>query len=87
MTRWIILIVLTVLLNNPAVPPGGVDETLDPGRTVLFNYPFLKIPLGDSGSAAGEKKEEAVPAFDPKKEQEKLNKKVDDAIRKAWEEK
>lgn len=86
MNRWIILVVLTVLVNNPVVP-GGANDTLDPGKTVLFNYPFFKIPLGDTGSAAGEKKEEVVPAIDPKKEQEKLDKKVDDAIKKAWEEK
>jgi hypothetical protein len=86
MNRWIIFVVLSVLLNIPAVP-GAADDTLDPGKTILFNYPFFKIPIGEPGSAASEKKEEVVPAIDPKKEQEKLDKKVDDAIKKAWAEK
>jgi hypothetical protein len=49
----------------------------------------LKVPIGstpDSG-AVREKKGEGEARNDKKREKEILDKKVDDAIKKAWEEK
>jgi len=54
-----------------------------------YNFPLLKVPIGstpDSG-AVREKKGEGEARNDKKREKEILDKKVDDAIKKAWEEK
>jgi len=62
-----------ILLSYPAVS-GVADDTFDPGRSNPFNFPLFKIPTRsnpDSGTA---------------KEKEKQDKKVDDAIKQAWEE-
>ena len=88
MKRWIISILFSILLSYPAVS-GAVDDTFDPGKAMLFSYPFLKVPLGDNpdSNAAKEKKVEGEAKIDEKKEKEIRDKKVDDAIKKAWEEK
>lgn len=84
MNRWIISVLLTVFLSIPAVS-GAADDQLDPGRTSLFNLPFVKIPIG-SNLDSKDKKEEGQAKNNETKEKEKQDKKVDDAIKKAWEE-
>ncbi|SPF39394.1 exported hypothetical protein [Syntrophobacter sp. SbD1] len=83
----ILLVLLLILLNNPAV--SSAADTLDPGNIRMFDLPFFKVPLGsgsDSGGAKAEKGEGEA-RNDEAKEKERLDKKVDDAIKKAWEEK
>ena len=85
MKRWIIFVLFSILLSYPAVS-GAVDDTFDTGRTTMFNYPFLKFPIG--AGATKDNKVEEEPQNDPKKEKQQiLDKKVDDAIKKAWQEK
>jgi hypothetical protein len=88
MKRWIISVLLAILLSTPAVA-GAVDDQFDPGRATLFNFWLFKTPIGSApdSKAAEEKKEGAEAKFDESKEKEKQDKKVDDAIKKAWEEK
>ena len=88
MKRWIIFVFCSILLSYPAVS-GAADDTFEPGKGTSFAYPFLKIPTDsppDSG-AVKEKKGEREAKNDEKKEKEIRDKKVDDAIKKAWEEK
>jgi hypothetical protein len=85
MKRWIVFILFSILLSYPAVS-GAIDDTFDTGRTTMFNCPFLKVPIGDG--AAKDKKEDEQASHDDKKEKAAaLDKKVDDAIKKAWGEK
>ena len=92
MRRLIIFVFLSILLSCPAVS-GAADSTLDPGKTTMFSYPFFKIPIGGTGtnqdsSITKEKKEGGEPLNDEKKDKKDvLDKKVDDAIKRAWEEK
>ena len=88
MKRWIIFVLFSILLTYPAVS-GVADDTFEPGRSNPLNFPLFNILTGsnpDSG-AAKEKKEEGEARNDDKKEKETRDKKVDDAIKKAWEEK
>ena len=88
MKRWIVFVLFSILLGYLAVSGAG-DDQLDPGRANPFNFPLLKVPIGstpDSG-AVKEKKGEGEARNDKKREKEILDKKVDDAIKKAWEEK
>ena len=87
MNRWIICVLLAIFLSSPAVS-GAADDQLDTGRTTMFNFPFFKVPLGSNpdSKAAGEKKEEGEARNNETKEKERQDKKVDDAIKKAWEE-
>ncbi len=90
MKRWIIFVLFSILLSYPAVS-GAADDTFDTGKSTMFGYQFLKFPIGaganpDSNAAKDDKGEgEAQKARD--KEKQILDKKVDDAIKKAWEEK
>ncbi len=87
MKRWIVAVLLSVLLSGPVVSQA-TDDTLDPGKTILFAVPLVKIPIDSvPDSGAKEKKAEGGAKYDPVKEKEKQDKKVDDAIKKAWEEK
>ncbi|HIJ75666.1 MAG TPA: hypothetical protein HPP81_03020 [Deltaproteobacteria bacterium] len=88
MKRWIIFVLFSILLSYPAISGAG-DDTFEPGKGTSFSYPFLKIPtdsIPDSG-AAKDKKGEKEARNDDKKEKEIRDKKIDDAIKKAWEEK
>ena len=88
MKRWIIVVLLSVLLGYPAVS-GAADDTFDRGRDTTFTCPLFKIPIGskpDSGSVKEARGEEET-RNDEQKEKESLDKKVDDAIKKAWQEK
>ncbi len=88
MKRWIVSVLLAIFLSVPIVS-GAADDTFDPGRGSLFNLPFLKIPIGSNqdSKTAEEKKEQEEVKNKQTQEREKEDKKVDDAIRKAWEEK
>jgi hypothetical protein len=87
MKRWIISVLFAIFVSNPAVL-GAADDQLNPGKAILFDFTFFKIPIGSNpdSNAAKEKKEEGAAKNDETKEKEKQDKKVDDAIRKAWEE-
>jgi hypothetical protein len=77
-----------ILLSYPAVS-GVADDTVEPGRSNPLNFPLFNIRTGsnpDSG-AAKEEKEEGVARNGDKREKQIRDKKVDDAIKKAWEEK
>jgi hypothetical protein len=87
MKRWIIAVLLAIFLSSPVVS-GAVDDPLDTGKANLFNVPFFKVPFGSNPDSndARDKKEEGTASDNAAKEKEKQNKKVDDAIKKAWEE-
>jgi hypothetical protein len=87
MKRWIVSVLLAIFLSSPAVS-GAADDTLDPGKANLFNIPFFKAPIDsspDSKTAKENKAEEEARADAKIKEKERQDKKVDDAINKAWE--
>ena len=90
MKKWIISVVFAILLCCPVVAGAG-DDLFDSGKSTMFNYPLMKIPIGDKPSSdsaimdKNKKHEEAK--NDPEKEKETRDKKVDDAIKKAWDEK
>jgi len=88
MKRWIIFVLLSILLGCPAVS-GAADDTFDRGKDTTFTCPLFKIPFGsksDSGSVR-EDRGETEARNDQRKDKETLDKKVDDAIKRAWEEK
>jgi hypothetical protein len=87
MRRWIIAVLFSMLMSYPAVS-GAADNTLDSGRSSLFNYPLMNIPIGEGSSSGTNKdKKKDGEVSDQEKEKKILDKKVDDAINKAWEEK
>ncbi len=87
MKRWIIFILFSILLSYPAVT-GAADSSFDPGKGTSFSYPFMTVPIDSiPDSGVKEKKGEIEAKYDAKKEKEIRDKKVDDAIKKAWEEK
>ncbi len=88
MKRWIIFVLFSLLLSYLAVP-AGADDTFDPGKGTSFNYPLLKYPIGSppESSAAKDKNGQGEVRNDEKREKAIQDKKVDDAIKKAWEEK
>jgi len=88
MKRRIILVWFSILLGCLNVSGAG-DDPLDPGRANPFDFPLLKVPIGSTptSGAVKEKKGEGVARNDKKTEKDILDKKVDDAIKKAWEEK
>ncbi len=81
MRKWIILVLFSILLSYPAVS-GAADDTLDPGRAYVIACPILTVPIG--AGASEEKKGEEQAKNDDKKQKDILDKKVDDAIKKAW---
>ncbi len=86
MKRWIIFVLFAILFSYPAVS-GAADDTFAPGRGTSFDYPFMSVPLdspkdsGDGKAQNGEKEAK----YNEQKEKEMRDKKVDDAIKKAWE--
>lgn len=88
MKRWVILVLFSFILTCPAVARAA-DDPLETGKSTQFDYPLLKFPIGSGGqesNASKDKKDDPPPAIDEKKEKEIRDKKVDDAIKKAWEE-
>jgi len=86
--RWLLHLLLSILLGFPALS-NAAGDTPDLGKATMIDLELLKIPLGEnpSSNAASEKKAEGQVSGEEKREKEALDKKVDDAIRKAWEEK
>jgi len=75
MRRWIVAILLSVLLACPAVLVSA-DEPPGPGS-----------PSSNFATHRHSKKNKDQESTEKKKEKEARDKKVDDAIKKAWEEK
>ncbi len=88
MRRWTLVVLFSIMLNALAAPPGhAASDTPDSGKSMLLNVPLFKLPLGsdpDSGSGKGKKQEESRVKSEENKERDALDKKVDDAIKKAW---
>jgi hypothetical protein len=90
MKRWIIPVLFSILLgylapstaadDSPAAGGGG------PGSLPMLNFPF--DPGGpDAGLVKAQKGKTDITIEErKKKEQEAEDKKIDDAIKKAWEE-
>jgi hypothetical protein len=75
MKRWIISVLFSILLTYPAVSVLA-DDTSGSGS-----------PSSSFGARHHSKKKKDDESADKKKEKELRDKKVDDAIKKAWEEK
>ena len=88
MKRWVLSVLFPIFLSYPAVW-GAAGDAPDLGKATLLDFELLKIPIGANphSNVVSEKKREGEAKNDEKKEKEILNKKVDDAIKKAWEEK
>jgi hypothetical protein len=89
MKKWVVFVLLAAFLNIPAVSGAGEDQVDNPGSAKFFNYWFLKVPFGakPDSKAGDEKKAHAQAKSDEPNQGAALNKKVDDAIEKAWEQK
>jgi hypothetical protein len=75
MKRWIIFVLFSILLTYPAVSVLA-DDTSSAGS-----------PSSSFGSHRHSKKKKDDESPEKKKEKEIRDKKIDDAIKKAWEEK
>jgi hypothetical protein len=86
MKRWIIFVLLAIFLSIPAVSGAAAGDLYDSGKATVVDVPFFKIPIGSTlGSKADKEKKEGEEAKnDATKEKEKQDKKVDDALKKAW---
>lgn len=92
MKRWVISVLFLIVASFPAVSVAD-DGTFDFGKSTRFSLPPLVIPFGapsdpdaakkkeEGGIIMGEKDKEAKPK---KPEKSTMDKKVDDAIDKAW---
>ncbi|MCE5333955.1 MAG: hypothetical protein LLG06_05145 [Desulfobacteraceae bacterium] len=83
MKRWTVLVLFSVLLGCPPAL-WAADDITHSGKAKLLSYPLIKVPFGGGGESKseGEKKEGEAKGDD---EREKImDKKVDDAIKKAW---
>jgi hypothetical protein len=91
MKRWVISVLFSIVTSCPAVL-FAADSTFDPGRATRFTIPLITIPFGSGQDSDPAKKKEDAPKMQEKdneakkKEKEKaaIDKKVDDAIKKAW---
>lgn len=84
MRRWIPAILFSILLTCPSAPVLA-DSTVN----TEIPFPVLQLPLGSDprSNKDVEKKEDESPKLKEKSQNERLDEKVDDAIRKAWDEK
>lgn len=95
MRRWVITALLVFVTGYPGVSVAE-DTTFDPGRSTRVTIPIIKIPFGTTQDADDAKNKEEVPKLKEKDKKEKteeeikeekrqaaLDKKVDDAIKKA----
>jgi len=86
MKTLILSVLFSVLLSYPVVSAAVID-TPDIGKGTLIDLQLFKVPFGaNPPSNAASDKNEGETKDDGKKEKE-LDKKVDDAIKKALEEK
>ncbi len=88
MKRWTIFVLLAVFLSIPAVSGAAAGDLFDSGKAIFLDVPFFKVPIGSKPNSAAdkEKKEGGEVKDDATKEKERQDKKVDDALRKAWAE-
>lgn len=86
MKRWIIFILFSIFLSYPTVS-GAASDFFDRGQGTFFNYPLVNIPIDANTDSKAETvtKGEGEVKHDEQKEKKILDKKVDDAIKKAWE--
>ena len=87
MKRSIICTLFVILLICPAIS-AAADGPMDSGKTTTFNYPLFSLPLGGDTphSDTAKEKKEVGAIDDEQKAKEHRDKKVDDAIKKAWDE-
>ncbi|MGO8945067.1 MAG: hypothetical protein ACLQJ7_15510 [Syntrophobacteraceae bacterium] len=88
MKRWIIFVLFAILLSYPAVSGAG-DDTFAPGHGTSFGLPFMSLPI-DSPPDSGDQKvknADKEAKYDEQKQKEIRDKKIDDAIKQAWEQK
>ena len=88
MKNWINLFLATMLLAQTHVTAGGTGDISGSGRST-FNAPVFGVPIGsvpDPKTDEDKKREEEQIKGQEKKKQI-MDKKVDDAIKKAWGEK
>jgi len=88
MKIWILSVLFSMLLSYSAVWAATL-ETPDIGKNTFFDLQLFKFPIEADpySNVISEKKEEGETKYDGGKEKETLDKKVDDAIKKALEEK
>lgn len=85
MKRWIIFVLIAIFLSIPAVSGAAAGDLYDSGKATVFDLPFFQIPIGSTNSKADKEKKEGEEAKNgATKEKEKQDKKVDDALKKAW---
>jgi hypothetical protein len=86
MKIWIFSVLLSVLLSYSAVWAAAID-TPDFGKGTSIDLQLFKFQIGANpdSNAVKEKKGEGEPANDENKEKKVLDKKIDDAIKKALE--
>ncbi len=95
MRRWVFAALLVLVTGYTGVSVAE-DTTFDPGRSTRVTIPILKIPFGAIQDPDDAKNKEEVPKLREKDKKEKteeeikeekrqaaLDKKVDDAIKKA----
>ena len=88
MKRLILYALVSVLLNYSAVWAVTVD-TPDFGKGTSIDLQLFEFPIeaNPHSNVVSEKKEEGDAKYYGGKEKEIQDKKVDDAIKKAWQEK
>lgn len=90
MKRWVIAVLFSMVMCIPAVA-AAEDTTFDPGRGTRIEVPLFEIPFGaNTGSGTIKKKDDTsqpkekdLQAKKEEKAKAALDKKVDDAIKRA----
>lgn len=87
MNKWLLPISFAILLNNSVVWAAPI-ETTDGGKRTLIDFQLFQLPIeaNHNSKAISEKKEKGEEKHGGK-EEKMLDKKVDDAIKRALEEK
>jgi hypothetical protein len=91
MKRWGIAVLFSIVTSCPTVSVAD-DNFFNPGRSTGYAFPITTIPFGSSLDSDAAKKKHDAPKMGEKdegtkrKEKEKaiIDKKIDDAINKAW---
>jgi hypothetical protein len=86
--RWVLAVLFSFLLGCPVVW-GADGDVPDIGKGTMVDFQVLKFPIGakPDPNAGKDKNGEEEVKNDQQKQKEIIDKKVDDAIKKAWEEK